>query len=132
MPIYVPNSTQYLFLTLFIPQGPSWVKIGSPLFRSRPCHQIYMTSNKGYKSTVQWSLFSLKSRTFRLGQTNWADKFWGIWGIFGKTISTHFGTVSPLAMFSIIQPLFLQKNKPLYPHPNKYLGLRFEFGSQRI
>ena len=24
--------------------------------------------------------FSLKSRTFGLGQTNWADQFWGIWG----------------------------------------------------
>ena len=55
-----------------------------------------------------------------LGQTNWADKFWGIWGIFGRFISTHFGTVSPLSMFSIIQPLFLQKTKPLYPH-SKYL-----------
>ena len=54
-------------------------------------------------------------------QTNWADKFWGIWGIFGQTISTHFGTVSPLSMFSIIQPLFLQKTNlgiraTLYPH----------------
>ena len=40
----------------------------------------------------------------------WADKFWGILGtIVGRTISTHFGTVSPLSMFSIIQPLFLQK-----------------------
>ena len=51
----------------------------------------------------------------------WADKFRGIWGIFGRTISTHFGTVSPLSMFSIIQLLFLQKTKPL-----------FEFGPQRI
>ena len=25
----------------------------------------------------------LKSRSFGLGQTNWADKFWGIWGILG-------------------------------------------------
>ena len=25
--------------------------------------------------------FSLKSRTFGLGQTNWADKFWGILGV---------------------------------------------------
>ena len=58
--------------------------------------------------------FSLKSRTFELGQTNWVDKFWGIWGIFGQTISTHFGTVSPLSIFSIIQPLFLQKSKALY------------------
>ena len=28
----------------------------------------------------------------------------------GKTISTHFGAVSPLSIFSIIQPIFLQKN----------------------
>ena len=64
--------------------------------------------------------FSLKSRTFGFGQTNWTDKFWGIWVIFGLFISTHFGTVSPLYMFSINQPLFLQKTKSLYPNP-KYL-----------
>ena len=52
-----------------------------------------------------------------LRQTNWADKIWGILGIFGQTISTLFGTVSPLSMFSIIRPLFLQKTKPLYSHP---------------
>ena len=40
----------------------------------------------------------------------WADTFWGIWGIFGQLISTHFGTVSPLSMFFINQPLFLKKN----------------------
>ena len=57
------------------------------------------------------AFFSLKSRTFGLGQTNWGNKFWGIWDIFGRTISTHFGTVSPL---SIIQPLFLHKTKPLF------------------
>ena len=37
-------------------------------------------------------------------------------------------------MFSIIQPLFLQKTKPLNPNP-KYLfgiGIEFEFGPQRI
>jgi hypothetical protein len=65
----------------------------------------------------QRKLFSLKSRTFGLGEKNWADKFWGIWGIFGRTISTHFCTVSPLSMFSIIQALFIQKTKPLNPHP---------------
>ena len=69
--------------------------------------------------------FLLKSRTFGLGQTIWADKFWGIWGFFSRFISTHFGAVSPLSMFSIIQPLFLQKTKPLYSHG-------FEFGPQRI
>jgi hypothetical protein len=65
----------------------------------------------------------LKSRKFGLGQINWADKFWGIWGIFGQTISTHLGTVRPLSMFSIIQPLFLQKTKPLYPHPKYLFGI---------
>jgi hypothetical protein len=37
-------------------------------------------------------------------------------------------------MFSINQPLFQQKIKPLYPNPNIYLGLgfEFEFGLQRI
>ena len=33
----------------------------------------------------------------------WADKFWGFGGIFGQFINTHFGTVSPLNMFSINQ-----------------------------
>ena len=65
---------------------------------------------------AQWSLFSLKSRSSGFGQTKWANKFWGIWGIFGWTISTHFSAVSPLSMFSIIQPLFLKKTKPLYPN----------------
>ena len=53
----------------------------------------------------------------------WADKLWGIWGIFGQTISTHFGTVTLLSKFSIIQPLFefLQKKpQPLYLY-SKYL-----------
>ena len=70
--------------------------------------------------TPNEALFSAKSQTFGLGQTIWEDKFWGIWGTFGQFISTHFGTVSPLSMFSINQPLFLQKTNPLYPNP-KYL-----------
>ena len=79
---------------------------------------------------------ALNSRTmkpfFIETQTNLADKFWSIWGILGQTISTHFGTVSPLSMFSIIPPVFLQKLS-LYIHiPNIYLGLGFEFGLQRI
>ena len=80
-----------------------------------------MTANKDYGRTMKH--FSLKSRIFGLGQTNQADKFWGIWGIFCQTISTHFGRVSPLSMFSIIQPLFLQKTKPLYPHPKYLFGI---------
>ena len=52
--------------------------------------------------------FFIEIQIFGHGQTNRADKFWSIWGIFGQTISTQFGTVSPLSMFSIIQPLFLK------------------------
>ena len=53
------------------------------------------------------------------------------WGIFGRFINTHFGTVSSLSMFFINQPFFLQKS--LYIQiPNIYLGLEFEFGPQRI
>jgi hypothetical protein len=40
---------------------------------------------------------------------SWADKLWGIWGIFGQTISTHFGAVSPLSMFFTIQPFISTK-----------------------
>jgi hypothetical protein len=50
--------------------------------------------------------FFIEIPNFLLGQTNWADTFWGIWGIYSPSISNHFGTVSPL---SIVQPLFLQK-----------------------
>ena len=37
---------------------------------------------------AQWSLFSWKSQTFGLGQTIWADKFWGDLGYFW-TIYQH-------------------------------------------
>ena len=59
--------------------------------------------------TPNEAFFHRNPKTFGLGQTIWPDKFWGIWGIFGQIISTHFDRVSPLSMFSIIQPLFLQK-----------------------
>ena len=67
--------------------------------------------------------FSSKSQTFGLGQTIWADKFWGIWSIFGQFIITHFGTMSPLSMFSINEPLFLQRTKPLYPNLKYLFGI---------
>ena len=71
----------------------------------------------------------MKSQTFGLGQTIWTDIFWGIWGTFGRFISTDFGTLSPLSMFSINQPLFLQIYIQIR---NIHLGLGFEFGLQRI
>ena len=67
------------------------------------------------RTTDIWVSFFQKSLTFGLGRTFWEKHFWGLWSIFGRTISTHFGNVSTLSIFSIIQPLFLQKTKLLYP-----------------
>ena len=68
----------------------------------------------------QWSFFDWNPKHW---QTNWADKFWSIWDIFSQFISTHFGTVSPLSMFFINQPLFLQTSKPLIPNPKYLFGI---------
>ena len=64
-----------------------------------------------WTTDAQWSLFLLKSRTFWLVKINWADKFWGIWGIFVQTFSTQFGTVSPLNIFF---PLFNHNSYKLF------------------
>ena len=64
-------------------------------------HGIWMYGCTDYGHPMK--PFSSKSQTFGIGQTNWTDKFLDIWGIFGQTISTHFGTVSPVSMFSINQ-----------------------------
>ena len=37
---------------------------------------------------ARWSLFSIISQTFGLGQTNWVDILGGSWSIFGQTIKT--------------------------------------------
>ena len=68
--------------------------------------------------TPNEAFFFLKSKTFGLGQTIWAEKFWGIWGI----IITHFGTVGPLSMFFIIHPLFLKKLRFYIRILNIFLG----------
>ena len=57
---------------------------------------------------AQWSFFHQNPKLLGLDrQFGRADKFWGI---FGQFISTHFGAVGVSSMFSINQPLFLQKN----------------------
>ena len=83
----------------------------------KPCYSNSMHYPQGLR-TANEALFFSKSKTIGLGQTIWADKFWGI---FGRFIS--FGTVSPFSMFSINQPLFLQKTKPLYPNPKHLFGI---------
>ena len=71
-------------------------------------------------------VFFSKISNFWAWQTNWAEKYcgiWGIWGIFGQFIRTHFGTMGVLSMFCINQPLFVQKTKPLHPIHQKIFGI---------
>ena len=72
------------------------------------------------------AFFYRNPKLFVVGQF-WADIFLGIWSIFGQFIGTHFGTVSTLSMFAIIQSLLSQKTKPLYPHPKWGVDLRGVF-----
>ena len=73
-------------------------------------------------------LFSLKSQTFGLGQTNWADKSWGIWRVLGQTFRTRFETVHVFHYSTIISTKL-----SLYIHiPNIYLEMGFEFEPQSI
>ena len=53
--------------------------------------------------TPNEAFFHRNPKTIGLAQTIWADKFWGIWGIFGRFISTHFVAVSSLSMLSVSQ-----------------------------
>ena len=66
------------------------------------CH-VLRTPNEAF--------FHGKPKLQGLGRKFGQINFFVIWGIFCQSISTHFGTMSPLSMFSINQPLFLKKEK---------------------
>ena len=71
------------------------------------------THNEGF--------FHLNPKLLGLSRQFWANEFSSIWGIFGRFISTHFGTVSPLSMFyRLINHYFY---KPLYPNSKYLLGI---------
>ena len=75
---------------------------------------------------AQWSLFSLKSQTFEIGQI----KF-GALGVFSTKLS------APILVLWVLCPCFPLSNQCFYKKtnvhiPNLYLGLGFEFGPQRI
>jgi hypothetical protein len=64
--------------------------------------------------------FSLESQTFCLGTQFGRINF----GVFLANLSAPIlGTVSPFSMFSINQPLCLQKTNPLYPNPKYLFGI---------
>ena len=73
--------------------------------------------------TPNEGLFQGYLKLLGLGKQIGPINFWGIWDILGRTISTHFGTVSPLFMLSINQPLFLQKTKLLYSYTKYLFGI---------
>ena len=99
----------------------------TPTFIQITCLVHCMTTD------AQWSLFSLKYRTFGLEQTNWADKFWGIWGLLGGTINTFFLYSESFIHVFHYSTIISTKKLSLYIYISIiYLGSGFEFGPQRI
>ena len=96
----------------------------NPILKSIYYISRFFASLPPWTRDLQWSLFPSISQIVGLGQTIWADEFWGIWSIFGRNFSTYFGTASPLSMFFINQSLFLKKTRPLYPNPEYLLAIR--------
>ena len=79
----------------------------------------------------QWSLFSSKSQTFGLGQTIWADKFWGILVFLADYLSAPILVQRvPCPCFPFINHYFYKKLSLYIQIPIIYLG--FKFGPQRI
>ena len=56
--------------------------------------------------------FFRKSKTFGLGQTNWAEKCREILGIFGQNYTTHLGTVN---VFEYLVVVFTEKTLDFWP-----------------
>ena len=68
-------------------------------------------------------LWTLNEAFFHRNFWAWADNLGRILGYFWPIYQRHFGIVSPLSMFSINQPLFLEETKPLYPNPKYLFGI---------
>ena len=62
--------------------------------------------------------FFQKSQTFGLGQTNWANTFWDILGIFGQTTAPILA-LSPLPMVLSMWLFFQQKTLVFRPKTYK-------------
>jgi hypothetical protein len=87
--------------------GYQYNALTRPLFFFQHLHDPWTTD-------AQWSIFSLKSQTFGLGQTNWADKFWGIWGIFGYISALILVLWVPCPCFSLFNHYFYKKLSQLF------------------
>ena len=69
--------------------------------------------------------FSKNIPNFWTNWADWPDKFWGIFGFLGRTISLHFGTMSNLSIISAKKLLFR-------PNPNKYITNRIHTGQKNL
>ena len=71
---------------------------------------LFCVKYKVRTTDAQWNLFSMISQSFGpiglIGRMNFRIPNWGI---FGRTNSLHFGTVSPLSITSIIHFFFHKK-----------------------
>ena len=81
--------------------------------------------------TPNEAFFHPKAKLLGLGRQFGQISF-GAFGVLSADLSAPIlvNTLSLLSMFSINQPLFLQKTKPLYIYLG--LGLGFEFGLQEL
>ena len=76
--------------------------------------------------------FFQKSQTFGLGHSNWAESFWGIWGIFVQFISTNLVLWVPFPCFPLIYHFIYKKLSLHIQIENKYLGLIFNLGRKEL
>jgi hypothetical protein len=84
------------------------------------CQSLYY--NHGVR-TLNEPFFHENTKLLGLGRQFGQMQF-GPFGAFSRSIYQHpFGNVSPLSIFSINQPLFLQKTNPLYPNPKYLFGI---------
>ena len=82
MPEYVLKSTKHQFLTLFISQRTSWVKIVSLLFRFGPLHQFYLTWVSHLWPLCIGYIHSQKCN--ETAKLNWVITFWILVTFFSK------------------------------------------------
>ena len=65
---------------LFLPNVPGAMFIQGGTFI--PDSRVFKSMGYEYSRMPNEAFFLLISRMFGVGQTNWANKFWGIWGMF--------------------------------------------------
>ena len=79
------SSSRYINYSKIITQAE--FHIGKRFFELWKLHFLSTIDTGACNIDTQWNLFSSKFQTIVLGQTIWADNFWGFWGIFLADLS---------------------------------------------